>query len=43
MEMIEQIVNSLAERFGRIPSEDEVTAFIMGDINVRTRIWNQEK
>jgi hypothetical protein len=39
-ENITKIAKALTVRFGRIPTEDEVMGFIMGDEAERTNIWN---
>jgi len=34
------VVDALAKRFGRLPSEDEVYGFVFGDKHARYEIWN---
>lgn len=41
-EDIKILVQGLAERFGREPTEEEVMEFIMGDQSTRDRIWNSQ-
>lgn len=37
------LVKNLEERFGRLPTEDEVYDFITGDYDARLHIWNTKK
>lgn len=40
--VLTMLVGTLAARFGRLPTEDEVVEFINGDQETRDRIWNTE-
>lgn len=39
---MEELIRGLAQRFGRIPTEDEVHDFIFGDDDTRLLVWNKE-
>jgi hypothetical protein len=39
-EAITQIARGLYRRFGRPPTDEEVTRFVLGDHRERDRIWN---
>jgi hypothetical protein len=36
------VVEALAERFGRLPTDEEVMDFLFGDEEKRLAIWNKE-
>lgn len=39
---LDKIIAQLNDRFGRLPSENEVYRFIRGDANTRQRIWSNK-
>lgn len=39
-EKIDMLIMALTARFGTLPTEDEVYAFIFGDKDERQRVWN---
>lgn len=39
---VEELILGLAQRFGRIPTVDELRDFIFGDDETRLLIWNRE-
>jgi hypothetical protein len=39
---VPKIINALKERFGRIPTEDEVMMMICGNPEERLALWNKE-
>jgi len=36
------VINSLVERFGRLPTDTEVYRFIWGGPEMRKKIWNDK-
>lgn len=42
-ESLDYVIRQLAERFGEMPTEDEVMDFIFGDIKKRHEIWNSRR
>lgn len=41
--VLHELVLKMEERFGRVPTEDEVYDFITGDDDARLHIWNKTK
>lgn len=39
---IDEVISRLTKRFDRLPTEDEVFDFILGDGDAREAIWNKE-
>lgn len=39
---LEQVILHLKDRFGRLPSDNEVYRFIWGGANTRQRIWDNK-